>query len=104
LLVAHQDDDPRRVRAAAADAMAGRAVELRLERDRLALVDRDRGGDPATGRDTGEQLADDRRLGPAAQVLARLLDGDPLRPLGGDPADPAERVVGAVTGRADDDR
>ena len=36
--------------------------------------------------------------------MHRLLDHDPLRPPGGDPADPAQRVVRPVAGRADDRR
>ena len=83
-------------------AGAGRAVELGLERVGLGVVDRDVGGRPATGHDPDHQLADDRFRGPAAQVLERLLDGDPLRSLGGDPADPAQRVVGPVAGGPDD--
>ena len=88
--------------ASAVGAGPGRSVELGLERLGLRVVDRDVGGRSAAGHDPDHQLADDRFGGPAAEVLEGLLDGDPLRPLGGDPADPAQRVVGPVAGGPDD--
>ena len=81
---------------------AGRAVELGAKRDRLGLVDRDRGRVAATVADAGQQLADHRFGRPSAQVPQGLLDGDPLRALRGDPADAAEGVVGPIAGGADD--
>ena len=83
-------------------AGAGRTVELGLERLRLGRVDRHVGRVAATRHDPGHQLADDRLRGPAAQVLERLLDRDPLGALGRDPADAPERVVGPVAGGPDD--
>ena len=58
----------------------------------------------AAGRDPGQQFPDDRFGRPSAQIAERLLDGHPLRTFGGDPADPAQRVVRPITGGADDHR
>ena len=55
------------------------------------------------GPDAGEDLADDRLAAPAAEVLQRLLDRDPLGPLAGDPADAPQRVVRPIA-RGPDDR
>ena len=102
IFVAHQDDDPRRVRSSATRAGSRRTVELGLQRLRLGGVDRDFRRVPTAGHDPGHQLADDRLGGPAAQVPEGLLDRDPLGALGGDPADATERVVGPVAGGPDD--
>ena len=96
--MAHQDDDPGRVGS-------GRAVaprQLAAERRRLGLVDRHVRGRSPGRRDPGHDLADHRLAAPAPEVLERLLDGDPLGTLRGDPADPAECVVRPISGGADD--
>ena len=80
------------------------AVQLGPQRGRLRVVDRHGRRIAAAGDDAGQQLADDRLRRPAAQVPQGLLDGDPLRPFRGDPADAPERVVRPVAGGPDDHR
>ena len=105
LLVADQDDDPRLVRATGPpDRCGADPVELGPKRGGLGLVDGYLGSRHPAVLDARQQLADHVLAAPSAQVAERLLDGDPLGPAGGDAGDAAQGVVGAVAGRADDDR
>src|SRR5439155_17724357 len=74
VLVAHQDDDPRRIRPPAVCPCPGRTVELGLERLGLVVVYRHLAGRDAARDDARQQLADDGRRCPTTEIAQRLLD------------------------------
>ena len=81
LLVAHQHDHPRRVGPRPSRPSPPVPARRAAPRSRTRRPARpSRATPPAL--DPGQDLADDRLAGPAAQVLERLLDRDALRPLG----------------------